>query len=287
MDQKIIALYDEYTHAPLPRRVFLTRLAKIAGGTAAAYALLPVLENRYAQAAIVAEDDSRIVTSMTTYPVDAGEMKAYMAKPATGSSFPSVIVIHENRGLNPHIRDITRRFAVEGYMALAVDALTPLGGTPEDEDKAREMIGKLNMDVTLQSYMSAVDFLSDHPEGNAMVASVGFCWGGGMSAKLAVNSENLDGAVVYYGSAPPGNEVSSITGSLLLHYAGLDERINAGIPEFEAALKKARIKYQLHMYEGVNHAFNNDTNAARYNKEAADLAWARTLDFMKVRLATA
>jgi carboxymethylenebutenolidase len=284
MDQSIIRLYDEYTHAPLPRRVFLDRLAKLTGGAAAAMALLPILENRYAQAAIVAEDDPRLETSIARVQLEGREVTGYLAKPAGARDIPAVLVIHENRGLNPHIRDVTRRLALEGFLTLGLDALSPQGGTPENEDSAREMIGKLDATANLENYIAAVDFLSDHQDGNGMAGCVGFCWGGGLANQLAIWAENLDAAVAYYGRPLTRDEAPNVNVPLLLHYAGLDERINAGIPEFEEALKAKKRKYTIHMYDGVNHAFNNDTNEARYNKEAAELAWGRTVQFLRDRL---
>ena len=284
MDQSIIRLYDEYTHAPLPRRVFLARLAQLTGGAAAAMALLPILENRYAHAALVAENDPRLAISTVDIPVEGRKLSGYLAKPAGLSDIPSVLVIHENRGLNPHIKDVTRRLALEGFVTLGLDALSPQGGTPENEDAAREMIGKLDATANLENYIAAVDWLSDNPSGNGMAGCVGFCWGGGMANQLAIWAENLDAAVAYYGKPLTKAEAPNVNVPLLLHYAGLDDRINAGIPEFEEALKAKKRKFTIHMYDGVNHAFNNDTNEARYNKEAADLAWGRTVEFLKGRL---
>lgn len=285
MDQKIIDLYDEYTHAPLKRRVFLKRLASMVGGMAAATALAPLLEANQAHAAIIATDDGRLETERTIYPGATGEIKAYMARPKGATRLPAVIVIHENRGLNPHIEDVTRRLAMEGFLALAPDLLSPLGGTPANEDTARELIGKLDAAQTVQNLSAAVSYLANHKQGNGKVGAVGFCWGGGMAGELAVQAPNLAAAVVYYGRQPKAADVSRIKAPLLLHYAGLDTRINEGIPAFEEALKQAGKQYQLHLYEGVNHAFNNDTSEARYNNQAADMAWSRTIGFFKAQLA--
>ncbi|MGE5850626.1 MAG: dienelactone hydrolase family protein [Candidatus Methylomirabilota bacterium] len=284
MDQRIIDLYDEYTHAPLDRRVFLERLAKLAGGTAAAAALVPLLEANYARAAIVSPADARLETGRITYPGATGDIKAYMARPKAVPKLPVVIVVHENRGLNPHTEDVTRRVALEGFLAIAPDLLSTLGGTPANEDTARDMIGRLDGTQTVQNLVAAVTFLERHPNGTGKVGAIGFCWGGGMVGALAVNAPDLDAAVVYYGRQPKGDEVEKIRAPLLLHYAGLDAGINAGIPVFEAALKKANKRYTLHMYEGANHAFNNDTSEARYNKQAAELAWSRTIAFLKENL---
>ena len=200
------------------------------------------------------------------------------------ASRPAVLVVHENRGLNPHIKDVGRRLGVEGFLAFAVDALSPLGGTPADEDKAREMIGTLDRDETLRRIAAAVPFLAAHPESNGKVGAVGFCWGGAMANRLAAAGTSLAASVAYYGMPLPAEEVPKVTAALLLHYAGLDERINAGMAAYEAALKASGKAYEQYVYPGANHAFNNDTNAARYDKAAADLAWGRTIAFLKKRL---
>lgn len=284
MDQKIIDLYDEYTHAPLDRRVFMSRLVLLAGGTAAASALLPLLQNNYAKAAIIGEADDRIRTERIAYPGATGDVKGYLAMPRAGGKYGAVLVIHENRGLNPHIEDVTRRLAVDGFLAMAPDALSPMGGTPADEDMAREMIGKLDAAQTSDNYLKAISWLEDHPNGNGKVGCVGFCWGGGMANQMAVRSGHLDAAVAYYGRQPAANQVPAISAPLLLHYAGLDQRINAGIEAFVAALKEHQKPFEMHVYEGANHAFNNDTNAARYNEAAAKVAWQRTIAFLNSKL---
>jgi carboxymethylenebutenolidase len=284
MDQRIIDLYDEYTHTPLDRRVFLARLAQLTGSTAAALALVPLLEANQAHAALVAPEDPRLDTGRITYPGATGDITAYTGRPKGAEKLPAVIVIHENRGLNPHIEDVTRRVALEGFLAMAPDLLSPLGGTPANEDTARDMIGKLDGQQTVQNLVAAITFLEKHANSDGKVGAIGFCWGGGMVGDLAVNAPDLDAAVVYYGRQPKATEVAKIKAPLLLHYAGLDTRINEGIPAFEEALKKADKKYTLHMYEGANHAFNNDTSEARYNKQAADQAWSRTVAFLKEHL---
>lgn len=281
MNQTIIDLYDRFTHGQISRRRFLDRLAVLAGGSAAATALLPLLQNNYALAETVPESDSRIKTDTATI---AG-INVYVAKPASGDRFPSVIVIHENRGLNPHIKDVTRRFATEGFLAVGVDMLTPLGGTPADEDKAREMFSQVKPDDVAAQLTAVVAAVRARPDSNGKVGAVGFCWGGGAVNNLAVADPTLDAGVAYYGRQPDAAKVASIKAPLLLHYGGLDTNINPGIPAYEAALKAAGKDYKIYVYEGANHAFNNDTNAARYNKEAADLAWGRTLDFLKQHLA--
>jgi len=286
MDQKIIELYDEYTHAPLPRRVFLKRLRALAGGAAAASALLPLLENNYAEAAMVAPNDPRLEISKVSWQGATGTMNGMLAHPKGSGKLPSVIVIHENRGLNPHIEDVTRRMALEGFTALGVDFLSPVGGTPSDEDKARDMFSQLNAQQTTANAVATLKFLEQHARSNGRVGAIGFCWGGGLVNQLAVNSPDLDAGVAYYGSQPAAADVAKIKAPIMLHYASMDERINAGIAAYEAALKAAGTRYQLHMYEGVNHAFNNDTNAARYNADAAKLAWQRTVAFLKQHLTT-
>jgi carboxymethylenebutenolidase len=208
-------------------------------------------------------------------------MSGYLVRQTGGTKRPAVIVIHENRGLNPHIEDVARRVAKEGFLAFAVDALSPLGGTPANEEDAIKMIGSLEAPETVAHYAAAVKFLAAHAESTGKVGAVGFCWGGGMVNRLAAAGTSLAAGVAYYGSQVPAAEVPAISCPLLLHYASLDQRINAGIPDYEAALKANKKTYELYMYEGANHAFNNNTNAARYNKEAADLAWGRSVAFLK------
>ncbi|MBB2971090.1 dienelactone hydrolase family protein [Mesorhizobium sp. RMAD-H1] len=281
--QAMIDAYDEYTHLTLDRRGFMEKLTKLAGSGAAAAMIAPMLAANSAQAAIVAADDQRITASDITYPGAGGtEMKGYMVRPAgdTGK-LPAVIVIHENRGLNEHIRDVARRVALEGFVALAPDFLSPSGGTPADEDKAREMISALDPTATIANAVATVGYLKENDLTTAKVGAVGFCWGGGMVNELAVNAPDLDAGVAYYGRQPKTDDVAKIKAPLLLHYAGLDERINAGIDAYKAALEKDGKTFELHIYEGANHAFNNDTSAARYDKEAADLAWSRTIAFFK------
>ncbi|MFN4143824.1 dienelactone hydrolase family protein [Aestuariivirga sp.] len=279
MEQKFIDLFDRYTHGGMNRRDFLERLSLLAGSSAAALALLPALENNYARAELVPENDPAIRAAEAEI---APGIKGYLVRPAAEGPHPAVLVIHENRGLNPHIRDVTRRMAREGFIAFGGDYLTAKGGTPEDADKAREMIGMLSPEETLAFSAKAVEALSKIEGGNGKVGAVGFCWGGGAVNALAASGDpNLKAGVAYYGRQAPAADVPKIAAPLLLHYAGLDERINAGIAEFEAALKANGKAYELHMYEGANHAFNNDSNEARYNKEAADLAWGRTVAFLK------
>jgi carboxymethylenebutenolidase len=282
---EMIRLYDEYTHLTLDRRKFMGQLTKLTGSAAAAAAIVPLLEASQARAAIVPEDDARLKSENITYPAAAGQMKGYLVSPVEAAGkLPAVIVIHENRGLNPHIRDVARRFALDGFLALAPDFLAPAGGTPANEDEARDMIGKLDPAQTIANAVATVAYLKQHSSSNGKVGAVGFCWGGGVVNRLAVNAPDLAAAVAYYGSVPDPADVSKIKAKLLLHYAGLDERTNAGIPAFRKALEAAWVEHQIYVYEGANHAFNNDTSEARYNKEAADLAWGRTIEFLKSAL---
>jgi len=282
MDQKIINLYDEYTHSSLSRKDFMKWLAILTGSTALALTVLPILENNYAIGATL-QDDS-ISTENVTYPGVDGDMKAVLAMPKDKRKFGSVLVIHENRGLNPHIIDVTNRVAAAGFIALGVDALSSLGGTPADEDKGREMIGKLDPAKNLQNYLKGLGFLRTLKNGNGKVGCVGFCWGGGMANQLAVRDSKLQAAVAYYGSQALAEDVPKIKASLMLHYGGLDERINAGIPAYESALKANNVDYKIFIYNGVNHAFNNDTSPTRYNEVAARLAWERTIGLFKMVL---
>ncbi|WP_175635811.1 dienelactone hydrolase family protein [Pedobacter ghigonis] len=283
MDQKIINLYDAYTHSQINRKDFMKKLAILAGSTALAATILPLLENNYVAAADFTGDD--IEVENISYPGVDGDMKAVLAKPKGKKKLGCVLVIHENRGLNPHIIDVTKRVAAEGFLALGVDALSPFGGTPADEDKGRELIGKLDAEKNLQNYLKGLDYLRQRKDGNGKVGCMGFCWGGGMANKLAVNNPKLQAAVAYYGAQPNAADVSKIKASVMLHYGGLDERINAGIPAYEQALKDNKIDYKLYIYEGVNHAFNNNTSPTRYNEAAAKLAWGRTIELFKNKLA--
>ncbi len=286
MDRRIIALYDEYTHKPLERRVFLRRLAALTGSTAAAFAVLPALENNYAQAAIVEPGDARVTAGMINYPGASGGLRAYLATPTSGpAKRAGVIVIHENRGLNAHIEDVARRLAVDGFTALAPDLLSPLGGTPADEDTARSLIAKVDRVVAVRDLVAAIPYLKGRPDSNGKVGAVGFCWGGSMTNQLAVNAPDLAAAVPFYGSVASADDAAKIKAPLMLHYAGNDKRINDGVPSYEAALKAAGVPYELHMYDNVEHAFHNDTAGARYNKAAAELAWSRTVAFLKKNLA--
>lgn len=281
MDQRIINLFDEYTHKPLSREVFLKRLSQLTGGTAAAAAILPLLEVNYAAAMTIREDDPDLVAKDITYPGGDMEMKGYLVEPKKGGKKGAVVVIHENRGLNPHIRDVARRVAKAGYIALAPDALSPFGGTPANEDEARNLIGKLEKDKNLTHFTHSVDYVATLPNSNGKTGCVGFCWGGAMANQLAVHSPNLKAAVAFYGRQPEAADVPKIKAAVQLHYGGLDEGVNKGIPDYEAALKAAGVKYELYVYEGAQHAFHNDTAPTRYNEAAAKTAWERTLRFFK------
>jgi carboxymethylenebutenolidase len=283
MDQRIIDLYDSFTHGGISRREFLDRLAQIAGSSAAALALLPLLANDYARAAMVAPDDARLAIDTVSYDAQGTPINSYLARLKSKGKRPAVIVLHENRGLNPHIQDVARRIALEGFLSFAVDMLSPLGGTPADEDKARDMIGTLKPDETAKQLAAAVPFLEQHAESTGKVGIVGFCWGGGIVNRVAVLAPDLKAGVIYYGLQVPADQVTAIRAPLLLHYAGLDQRVNAGIAAYEAALKANNKRYTIYVYPDVNHAFNNDTSN-RYDKPAADLAWSRTIAFFKEQL---
>ncbi|MCR6499308.1 dienelactone hydrolase family protein [Shinella sp. CPCC 101442] len=284
--QAMIDAYDEYTHLTLDRRRFMERLTALAGSGAAAAAIAPLLAASSASAEIIAADDQRLTAEDVVYGGSSGEMKGYLVRPeAAAGPLGAVIVIHENRGLNPHIRDVARRMALEGFVALAPDFLSPSGGTPENEDQAREMIGKLDPAVTVANAETTLQFLAGLDDANGKVGAIGFCWGGGLVNRFATKSSELKAGVAYYGAQPPTEDVPAITAALLLHYGGLDERINAGIDAYRKALEAGGKTFEIHVYDGVNHAFNNDTSAARYDKAAADLAWQRTVAFLKKNLA--
>jgi len=282
MDQNVIKLFDTYTHGGMKRREFLEKLKLMVGATAA-MPILAQLENSYAYAETVKLDDPRLTVSDIEI---APGIKGHLAMPKDAKGkLGAVLVIHENRGLNPHIKDITRRVALEGFVAFGADYLTPQGGTPTDEDKARDMFANVKPDAIVSISKAARAALAAHPAVNAKVGAIGFCWGGGAVNLEAVNDPDLKAGVAFYGMQPAPADVAKISAPLMLHYAGLDDRINAGIKDYEAALKDANKAYELFVYDGVNHAFNNDTNAARYNKEAADLAWGRSMGFFKKYLA--
>jgi carboxymethylenebutenolidase len=262
----------------------MERLVKLAGGTALAFSALSILEPGYAAAATVSPEDENLEIEDVSWPGDGATVRGYLARPKGKRKRGAVVVIHENRGLTPHIKDVTRRVAQAGYLALGVDALSVVGGTPADEDEGRKLIGQLDPRKNLNNYLAALAYLRGRTDCNGRTGAVGFCWGGGLVNQLAVHAPGLDAGVAYYGAQPKAEDVPKIKAALLLHYGGLDQRINAGIPAYEAALKAAGTKYELYVYEGANHAFNNDTSPARYNAEAARLAWERTLKLFKEKL---
>ena len=311
MDREISDLYDEYLHTTMGRRIFLQRLTVLAGGTTAAAAALTMLEGNTAQAAQVPEDDPTIDAEVITYPGATGEIKAYKVRPAGAGQLPAVIVIHANRGLWPHFKDVARKLALGGYLALAPDMLSPAGGTPEQgesrgpegdaalewrggivdvddgalrpgdglEGAADQVVPRLDEDLD-----GDVDFLKSHPESTGKVGAIGFCWGGGHALSLAVNTPDLDAAVAYYGSQPQ-DEFAKIEAPMLLHYAADDPRLVKGIPPFVEQMEAHDKAYELYIYPGTRHAFNQDNRPDRYNAEAANLAWSRTLDFFAGHLA--
>ncbi len=287
MDQRIIDLYDDFVHSHFDRRLFLERAAKIVGSVGAATALLPLLQSNYALAATIAENDARITVEKVTYKGASGDVKAYLAKPKADGKRGSVIVVHQNRGLNPHIQDLARRFATDGYNALAVDFLSQLGGSPTDEDEAMKMYPKLDNAKVTGDANAAVEYMRSRADSNGKVGSVGFCWGGGVISQMAVTNPTLNAGVIYYGAPPAAADVPKIKAKLLANYGDtkLDTRLGAMLPDFEAALKAAKIDYKLYVYEGANHAFNDDTQQARYEANAAKTAWERTLALFKETLA--
>jgi carboxymethylenebutenolidase len=278
--QAMINLYDEFTHVTNDRADFMRRLTELVGTSEAAQAIAAMISANMSAAGIVPENDSRIKSEFVTY---GDQMTGYLAWPASAAGrLPAVLVVHENRGLVPHIRDVVRRVALEGFLAFGPDFLSPLGGTPDDEDKGRDMIGKLEAPKVTEQAVAAVRWLKAHEKSTGKVGAIGFCWGGGVVNRLAVAAgSDLAVAIPYYGAQPPAADVPKIRAELLLHYAGNDERINAGIPAYKDALSAAGVKHEIHMYEGAQHAFNNDTTEARYNKAAADLAWSRTIATLK------
>jgi carboxymethylenebutenolidase len=282
MDQQIINLYDEYTHKPLSRNEFLRRLALLAGGTAAAMTLLPLLEVNEAHAAVTGQED--LFTQRITYPGINGDMQAYVARPKEEKPYAAVVVIHENRGLNAHIEDVTRRAAKAGYLAIAPNALSSLGGTPENADEARTKFQELKPEDNLQNFIKVFDYLATRKDCNGKFGCVGFCWGGAMSNNLAVNVPSLKAAVAFYGRQPATEDAAKIKAAMQLHYGAMDEGVNKGIGAYEEALKNNNIKYELYIYEGAQHAFHNDTAPTRYNETAAKLAWGRTIDFFDKHL---
>ncbi len=284
MDQRIIELYDDFTHRHIDRRLFLERLTKLVGSSAVALSLMASLRSNYALAETVAADDARLTTERVTMPGSAGAVKGYLARPKGDARLPGIIVIHQNRGLNPHIEDVARRVALENYVALGVDCMSALGGTPSDEDKAMAEFGKLTAGVAIAELVQAVAFLKARPDVDGALGVIGFCWGGGMVNRLVEVAPDLKAGVAFYGVAPPLDQVAKIKAALLLHYAGLDERVGATRPAYEAALKAAGVAFTSYTYDGANHAFFDDTSVGRYNADAAKLAWERTKAFFAAHL---
>ena len=286
-DQELLILFDAYVHGGLDRRGFLAQAQKFAKVGITATGLLAALSPNFAAGQQVPKDDARLKTERISYPSPAGNgtVNGYLARPVSAGTkkLPAVLVIHENRGLNPHIEDITRRLALDGFMAFAPDALTPLGGYPGDEDKARELFATLNQAKALEDFVAAAEWLNARPDASGKLGAVGFCYGGGIVHVLATRLPQLNAAVPFYGNVPAPSEAAKVKAPLLVHHAAVDERINAAWPAYAAALKTAGVKYQEHQYPGTQHGFNNDTTP-RYGAAAAKLAWDRTLAFFKSRL---
>ena len=282
---EVLTLFTGFAHGEITRREFLDKAAKFAVGGFTAAAMLESLQPNFALAQQVARDDARIKTEYLTYPspLGSGTMRGYLARPVGAGKWPGIVVIHENRGLNPHIEDVTRRLALEDFVAFAPDALTPVGGYPGDEEKAAQLFRELNAEKRAEDLIAAADFLKARPECTDKIGAVGFCFGGAILNMMAVRIPYLAAAVPFYGVQPSAADAARIKAPLLLHYAEKDERVNAGWPAFEAALKANGIKYQMYMYPGTNHAFLNDTTP-RYDEAAAKLAWSRTLAFFKENL---
>lgn len=284
MDKRIRSLYEDYRNGGTSRRDFLKKLALYAGGTAAALAFIPELEEKYTNGTLMQDSDPDLFTEFIKYPAETGDMRAFLSRPKSEKKYPAVIVIHENRGLIPHIIDVNKRMAREGFLAIAPDALTPVGGTPDDVSNVGELFRKLDSEQTTKNFVAAVRYLKTHPNSNGKVGCTGFCWGGAMTNQVAVNSPDLNAAVPYYGRQPSEEDVARIKAPVMAHYGETDQGINAGIPAFEEALKKYKKEYQIFVYPGAGHAFNNDSNPSRYNEAAAKLAWKRTVDFFKEKL---
>jgi carboxymethylenebutenolidase len=285
--QELLDLYDYYVHGQIDRRAFLERAGKFAVGGITAAALLETLSPKYAFAAQVPADDARVQAAYVKYdsPAGSGEMRGLLAKPAgAAGKLPGVVVVHENRGLNPYIEDVARRVALAGFVAFAPDALYPVGGYPGNDDEGRALQAKLDRNKVTEDFVAAARFLSGHAESNGRLGVVGFCFGGGMANTLAWRLPDVvQAAVPYYGGQPPAAEVPKIKAALMLHYAELDTRVNAGWPDYEAALKAAGVPYEAFIYPGVNHGFHNDTTP-RYDQAAAELSWSRTIGFFRQKL---
>jgi carboxymethylenebutenolidase len=287
MDKKISELYNEFRDGRLERREFIKKLTVLTGGTAAALSSFALLDSKSAYVSALSLEEEDVHSEFITYPGASGEVQALLSRPKSKKKLPAVIVIHENKGLQPHIQDVNKRMAGEGFLSIAPDALSPLGGTPKDDvDAARTKMRELDGDQTTSDFVAAVKYLETHPLSTGKVGCTGFCWGGAMTNQVAVHSPDLDAAVPYYGRQPAAEEVHRIKAAVMAHYAGDDERINEGIEAFEKALKEAGVDYQIFVYEGAQHAFNNDSNPSRYHEEASRLAWERTIGFFKDKLKT-
>lgn len=287
LDRRIVELYDEYTHKPLDRRVFMNRLLAIAGSVAAAEAALALLEPNYAHAQQVAADDPRLTASRLDETVNGIRLKGYLVSPKAAGRRGGVLVIHENRGLNPHIEDVTRRMALAGFSALGLDFLTPLGGTPADPDAARALFPQLSAEQAVAQGRAALAFLAARPDATGKTGAIGFCWGGGAVNDLAVAAPELAAGVVFYGRSPDLAKVPQIKARLLIQHASRDTRLVQQVPDYEKALKAANIGHEIIIYPDVDHAFLNDTSAERYNAAAAKQAWERAIAFLAAETGTA
>ena len=287
-DQELLILFDAYVHGDLDRRSFLSQAKKFAKAGVAATTLLAALSPDFAAGQQVPPGDPRLQAERVSYPSPSGSgtVRGYMVRPvsAGGSRLPAVLVIHENRGLNPHIEDIARRLALDGFMAFAPDALTPLGGYPGDEDKAREAFAKLDQAHALNDFLAAASWLRSRPDATGKLGAVGFCYGGGMVHQLAIRLPDLNAGVPFYGNTPAPAEAAKVNAPLLVQRAEVDERINAAWPAYEAALRSASVRFTAYQYPGTQHGFNNDTTP-RFDASAAQLAWSRTVAFLKAQLA--
>ncbi|MHC4355600.1 MAG: dienelactone hydrolase family protein [Planctomycetota bacterium] len=287
MDQRIIDLYNDYIHGDMPRRTFLKRAAKIAGGAAAASAILPLIETNYARGQQVDPDDERLELGYVEYDGTAGPVNAYVAKPANADgALPGILVIHENRGLNAHIEDVARRAALAGYLAVAPDGLSYVGGAPRDQEAARDKFRASDRDTITADVIRGIAYLRFRSDCTGKVGAVGFCYGGGVALQCAIADPASDASVLFYGRALTAEQVAKVKVPLMLNYAGEDARINASIPDFRAALDEHDVAYSLHMYPDTGHGFHNDTSEARYKEAAARLAWKRTLSFFDHYLAS-
>ena len=285
-DQELLILFDAYVHGTIDRRGFLAGAQKHAVAGMSASMLLAALSPNFAQAQQVSPDDSRLRTERLAYPSPDGHgtVNGYLVRPANASGpLPAILVVHENRGLNPHIEDIARRLALDGFMAFAPDALTPLGGYPGDEDKARQLFAKLDQAKSREDFVAAARYLKSRSDCSGKLGVVGFCWGGGVAHVLATRLPELDAAVPFYGNHPPVEEAAKVKAPLLIHFAAVDERINAAWPAYESALKASGVRYTAHVYAGTQHGFNNDTTP-RFDAASAKLAWERTLAFFDKNL---